>query len=178
VTISEYELTKSQDNTTHSFALMSAQAQADRCSEIERRVVDLKRETHANTTECQNHYSWWFTHNRRYLVLRDQLKNAPQNFVLNTDDPTYLEQTTNLIALDTERVRAQAEMMRIMRRELVIFAELEGVYLEWAKLRGVEGTPEMEEILETLAQRIERQYEVRRNFGKRLLHHASGAGGI
>jgi hypothetical protein len=93
-------------------------------------VVDLKQETHANTTECQNHYCWWFRYNRRYLILRDQLKNAPQNFVLNTDDPTYLEQTTNLIALDTERARAQAEMMRIMRRELVIFAELEGVYLE------------------------------------------------
>jgi hypothetical protein len=97
---------------------------------------------------------------------------------LDTNDPTYLVQTTNLIALDTERARAQAEMMKIMRRELVIFAELEQTYLEWAKLKGVEDTPEIKEILEMLAGRIERQYEVKRHFGKRLLHHASGASGI
>jgi hypothetical protein len=175
---SEYALTDPQDATTHSFALMSAEALEARCSELGRRVVDLKQEAYTNTFECQTHYSFWFTFNRRYIRLRDQLKNAPQHFVLNTDDPTYLVQATNLIALDTERAKSQAEMVRIMRRELVIFAELEQTYLELAKLEGVEDMPEIKEILEMLAGRIERQYEVRRHFGRRLLHHASGAGGI
>jgi hypothetical protein len=157
---------------------MSPEALEVRCSELGRRVVDLKQEAYTNTFECQTHYSFWFTYNRRYLRLRDQLKNAPQHFVLNTDDPTYLVQATHLIALDTERAKSQAEMMRIMRRELVIFAELGQTYLELAKLEGVEDMPEIKEILEMLAGRIERQYEVRRHFGRRLLHHASGAGGI
>jgi hypothetical protein len=177
-TTPEYGLTDPQDATTHSLAQMSTEALEARCSELGRRVVDLKQEAYTNTFECQTHYSFWFTFNRRYIRLRDQLKNAPQHFVLNTDDPTYLVQATNLIALDTERAKSQAEMVRIMRRELVIFAELEQTYLELAKLEGVEDMPEIKEILEMLAGRIERQYEVRRHFGRRLLHHASGAGGI
>jgi hypothetical protein len=174
----EYGLTASQDDTIHSLALMSPESLEARCSELGRRVVDLKQEAYTNTFECQTHYSFCFTYNRRYLRLRDQLKNAPQHFVLNTDDPTYLVQATNLIALDTERAKSQAEMVRIMRRELVIFADLKQTYLELAKLEGVEDMPEIKEILEMLAGRIERQYEVRRHFGRRLLHHASGAGGI
>jgi hypothetical protein len=82
-----------------------------------------------------------------------------------------------LIAIDTQRAKAQAGLTRVMRRDLEISAELKELAVEWAKLKGVEGTKESDEKIEGIDEYIRNQHETRRTFGQRLFWYASRAGG-
>jgi hypothetical protein len=64
-----------------------------------------------------------------------------------------------------------------MRRDLEISVELRELAVEWAKLKGVEGTRESDEKIEAIDKNIIRQHETRGRFGKRLFWYASRAGG-
>lgn len=74
-----------------------------------------------------------------------------------------------LVTLDTKRARALSGATKALRRELEIVQELKGHFLELAWLKGAVGTPEYQEALDDILDKIDGQNETRREMGRRLL---------
>lgn len=176
-TMSDIRPTESQSDVLHPFALMSAEAKEARCLEIEKQEVKLRQELPTLVTECQPHHSNWHFYNRRYLHLRAQIDSLTESHISDAFGIVLLDQSTRLIAIDTQRAKAQAGLTRVMRRDLEISAELKELAVKRAKLKGVEGTKESDEKIEGIDEYIRNQHETRRTFGQRLFWYASRAGG-
>lgn len=146
----------------------------DRVRELEKRNLKLRKEVTINGKECQHQYTKWLKYNRRYLRLQKRLESVAKPLVLDINDPARLQQMTDLLALDAERAKAQAALTGLLRRELKIFGKFKQGYLDWNEVMGDEDTPYALESLKMLAERAQKQYQVRRQLGKKLLHHALG----
>jgi hypothetical protein len=154
---------------------MPARPDISRVLEIERQAKALKQESIDSAMECQHQYVWWLRYNHRYLRLHKQLQIAAQPLVLDTNDAARLQQITDLLALDTERAKAQAALTRLIRRDLEIFEEFKRGYLEWVEITGVDDADRM---LWNIAKRVKRQYHITRWLGQRLHRHALESGDI
>jgi hypothetical protein len=156
---------------------LSTEEKEIRCLEIEQQEAKLKQEIPALIRECQPHYRNWHHYNRHYLHLKAQIGSLTHSGIPDAFGIVLFEQTTRLIAIDTQRAKAQAGVTRVMIRDLEISVELRELAIEWAKLKGVEGTRESDEKIEAIDKNIIRQHETRGRFGKRLFWYASRAGG-
>jgi hypothetical protein len=132
-TMSDLRLTESQSDVLHPFTLMSAEVKEARCLEIEKQEAKLRQELPTLVTECQPHYSNWHFYNRRYLHLKAQIDSLTDSHISDAFGIVLFDQSTRLIAIDTQRAKARAGLTRVMRRDLEISAESKEMAVERAK---------------------------------------------
>jgi len=175
--MSEYRLTRSQDNTIHQSTSMSPEAKEHRCAEIKEQITKLEREIITNTVECRRHFSNFDKYNRRYLRRRKTMGHLAQPVILDTNNESRLRKANTLLTLDLDRVKAFAAATKGLRRELGIVEEIKELFVEMAGLKGVVGTPEYQEALDDILGKVETQHETRRIIGRHLLSLVRGRGG-
>jgi hypothetical protein len=145
-------------------------------AKIKCQVKTLEQETRTIAIERQNQYVQWSIHSSGYLRLKAQLSRTPalDPLVSDTLELYHSRATKRLMTLDTQRVKAQAELTRTMRRNLQISVELKGLAIGRARLEETEGTPEFDEQIAELTRSVEGQYRMMKRFTKRLIEHAFG----
>ena len=157
---------------------MSPEAKEDRCAEVQKQIHHLEQEIATNTVECKRHFIKSAAYNHQYLDLRKRIGDTAQPLILDTSNETQLQQITTLITLDTGRARAFSAATKGLRRELQIVQELKALFLEMAELKGAIGTPEYQEALDDILDKVEKQKETRRILGRKLLKWLPNRAGV
>lgn len=140
--------------------------------EIERKT--LYQEMKRIDVENQNYFREWRRCNRQYLRLQKRTGDMEESLVLNIGNTAQLQQTATLLALETQMANAQLAMMQIQKGLLEIHAALKEIYIEGAKLLGVEEKPNFARQMQWFAKEEKRQQEMWKDLGEKMLERAIG----
>lgn len=128
---------------------------------------ELLRTRVESSIRCQE----WFRCNRRYLRKQKQMGSLVEPLVLDIDDPSQLQQASQLLALDTQRVNLQLSITQLQRKLVDLLEAWDGVFVQYCKLLGVE--KELHQIKWFEAKKKEAQ-EMIRELGQTMLRAAIG----